>query len=181
MEPWFRYVSLQSDGAVGHHTEESSRLDAASPVPVEVLMDRAGLHVALAAVEMGAGYGSRVAVLAGTGNNGGDGWVAARYLQRRGAQVTVYSMGYPRGDDSPSRRAAVKAHDSGVAVRSLDRVEPADLVIDALFGVGFHGSLPQSYRHGWTTLLRSWPLTFHRGSMQSAVLWMEGRSPQPAP
>jgi NAD(P)H-hydrate epimerase len=122
--------------------QESSRLDAASPESVEVLMERAGLHVALAAVEMGAGYGSRVAVLAGAGNNGGDGWVAARYLKRRGARVRVYSLGYPRGDDSPARRAAVRAHQAGVEVRHMDLVEPADLVIDALFGVGFRGTLP---------------------------------------
>ena len=69
--------------------EESGRLDAAATDPVEVLMERAGLGVALAAVRMGAGYGSRVAVLAGGGNNGGDGYVAARYLAQRGAQVTV--------------------------------------------------------------------------------------------
>jgi NAD(P)H-hydrate epimerase len=122
--------------------EESGRLDAASPVPVETLMDRAGLGVALAAVEMGARYGSRVAVLAGTGNNGGDGWVAARYLSRRGAQVRVYSLGFPRGDYSPARKAAVDAYAAGVGVRSLDAVEPADLLIDALFGVGFRGTLP---------------------------------------
>jgi len=41
-------------------------------------MERAGLGVALAAVEMGIGYGDRVTVLAGRGNNGGDGYVAAK-------------------------------------------------------------------------------------------------------
>ena len=45
--------------------EESGRLDAAATEPVAVLMERAGLGVALAAVDLGIGYGSRVAVLAG--------------------------------------------------------------------------------------------------------------------
>ncbi|MFQ5949043.1 MAG: NAD(P)H-hydrate epimerase, partial [Acidimicrobiia bacterium] len=67
--------------------DESSRIDAASEEPVETLMERAGLAVALAAARMGAGYGTRVIVLAGPGNNGGDGYVAARYLCRRGAAV----------------------------------------------------------------------------------------------
>ena len=64
--------------------DESTRLDAVAAMPIDVLMDRAGLAVALAAVQMGAGYGSRVAILAGPGKNGGDGYVAARYLRRRG-------------------------------------------------------------------------------------------------
>lgn len=122
--------------------EESGRLDAASPVPVATLMERAGLAVALAAVEMGVGYGTRVAVLAGTGNNGGDGWVAARHLRTRGAAVNVYSLGFPRGDGSPARAAAIAAVAAGVRVKPLGVVDPADLIIDALFGVGFHGELP---------------------------------------
>ena len=44
-------------------------------------MDRAGFAVALAAARLGAGYGKRVVVLAGPGNNGGDGYVAARVSQ----------------------------------------------------------------------------------------------------
>ena len=65
--------------------EESAVLDAAAADRIEALMERAGLWVALAAVDMGVGYGSRVAVLAGPGNNGGDAYVAAKYLARRGA------------------------------------------------------------------------------------------------
>ena len=51
---------------------ESGRLDMAADDPPEMLMERAGLGVALMAVEMGVGYGDRVTVLAGRGNNGGD-------------------------------------------------------------------------------------------------------------
>ncbi|MCP4309523.1 MAG: NAD(P)H-hydrate dehydratase, partial [bacterium] len=121
---------------------ESNRLDAASVEPVEILMERAGLGVALAAVDMGVGYGSRVIVLAGAGNNGGDGYVAARYLQQRGVQVKVHALGYPRRDYSPARLAAVRAAGAGVKVVDLGGPEPADLIIDALFGVGFRGQLP---------------------------------------
>jgi alanine racemase len=123
--------------------EESARLDAACDVPEDVLLERAGLRVAGAAVRMGAGYGARVIVLAGPGNNGGDGWVAARLLHRRGADVTVRSLGYPRGDGSPRRRAAIAAVRDGVTVRSLGEPEHCDLLIDGLFGAGFHGTLPE--------------------------------------
>ncbi len=122
--------------------EESNRLDAAAAEAVEILMERAGLAVALAAVDMGIGYGSRVVVLAGAGNNGGDGYVAARYLQRRGVQVTVHALGYPRGEYSPARLASIRAVGAGVRVVDFDAPEPADLIVDALFGVGFRGELP---------------------------------------
>jgi hydroxyethylthiazole kinase-like uncharacterized protein yjeF len=123
--------------------EESARLDAASATPVETLMERAGLGVAVAAVGMGARYAARVIVLAGPGNNGGDGYVAARHLKRRGVDVTVRSLGYPRGDSSVRRARAIAAVRAGVTVRDLGGPEPCDLLVDALFGAGFHGELPK--------------------------------------
>jgi len=105
-------------------------------------MERAGLAVGIAAARMGARYGSRVVVLAGPGNNGGDGYVAARHLRRRGVDVVVRSLGYPRGDSSVSRAAAIAAVHAGVPIRDLGPPERCDLIIDALFGAGFHGSLP---------------------------------------
>lgn len=124
--------------------EESARLDAASTEPVEMLMERAGLGVALAAVRMGAGYGTRVLALAGPGNNGGDAYVAARYLRRRGVAVEVRALGYPKGEGSPARRAAAAAVSAGVPVRSLGAPEPCGLLIDGLFGAGFRGELTGS-------------------------------------
>ena len=122
--------------------EESARLDGTSTEPAAALMERAGLAVALAAVRQGARYGTRVLILAGPGNNGGDAYVAARYLRQRGVGVEVRSLGYPRGDDAPARLAAVAAVGAGVPVRPLDKPEDCDLLIDGLFGAGFHGSLP---------------------------------------
>jgi len=122
--------------------EESARLDAASTEPVPVLMERAGLAVALAAVREGAGYGSRVIVLAGPGNNGGDGFVAARYLRERGVAAEVRCLGYPKGEHSPARVAGAASVDAGVPVRPLGEPEDCDLLIDGVFGAGFRGSLP---------------------------------------
>ncbi len=121
--------------------EEAARLDAAATEPVETLMERAGLGVALAAVRMGARYGTRVLALAGPGNNGGDAYVAARYLRRRGVAMEVRALGYPKGGSSPARRAAAAAVAAGVRVCPLGSPEPADLLIDGLFGAGFRGEL----------------------------------------
>jgi hydroxyethylthiazole kinase-like uncharacterized protein yjeF len=104
-------------------------------------MDRAGLGVALAAVGMGAGYGRRVVVLAGPGNNGGDGYVAAHHLARRGVDVRVLALGIPKS--AACSWAAARARRSGVPVDELDSdIPPADLVIDAVFGGGFRGDVP---------------------------------------
>jgi hydroxyethylthiazole kinase-like uncharacterized protein yjeF len=97
--------------------EEMASIDAAAPEPVEVLIQRAGAAVARTAVRMlGGTYGRTVVVIAGKGNNGNDGRVAARLLSARGIKVTV------------------------VAADAAPAVLPAsDLVIDAAYGTGFRG------------------------------------------
>lgn len=97
---------------------EMAAADAAATTPVATLIERAGAAVAREALQLlGGGYGRRVVVLAGKGNNGADGRVAARRLQRRGVRVEVIE-----------------------ALDAPDRLPPADLVIDAAYGTGFHGS-----------------------------------------
>lgn len=92
-------------------------IDAASDVPLDELVERAGAAVARAAVrELGGTYGRRVLVVAGPGNNGADGRVAARRLRERGVHVAVVE-----------------------ALDLPDRMPRADLVIDAAFGTGFRG------------------------------------------
>ena len=68
--------------------------EAARTTPLEVLVGRAGTAVALAALDLlGGAYGRRVAVVAGPGNNGADGRVAAEVLRRRIDELV---------DDTPS-------------------------------------------------------------------------------
>jgi ADP-dependent NAD(P)H-hydrate dehydratase / NAD(P)H-hydrate epimerase len=123
---------------------ESARLDQASAVPIDTLMERAGRAVALAAVEMGAGYGTRVTVLAGPGNNGGDGYVAARLLRQRGVGVEVLALDEPR---TPVARTAMrKAGAAGVPIAALGPPHRTDLVIDAMFGGGLRSGMPPPVR-----------------------------------
>ena len=89
---------------------------------------------------MGAGYGTRVTVLAGPGNNGGDGYVAARLLWERGAGVEVLALAEPGTE--PARNARVRARAAGVPIIALGSPHRTDLVIDALFGGGSRSGLP---------------------------------------
>jgi hydroxyethylthiazole kinase-like uncharacterized protein yjeF len=120
--------------------EEMGRADAltvAGGVPGYALMLAAGRHVADAAANiLRTGRGGKVAVFCGPGNNGGDGFVAARFLREAGFAVEVGALGDPRsllrGD---ARRAFADWPGETRAAAQLDPAA-ADLVIDALFGAG---------------------------------------------
>src|SRR5882672_3225737 len=71
---------------------EADRRTIASGVSGQTLMENAGAAVA-EAVMARQPTGSKVAIVAGTGNNGGDGFVAARHLRQAGYRVTVYLIG----------------------------------------------------------------------------------------
>jgi NAD(P)H-hydrate epimerase len=120
---------------------EAGRLDQNSTVPVDTLMERAGRAVALGAVGMGAGYGTRVSVLVGPGNNGGDGYVAARLLRERGVGVEILALSEPMTD--PARNAQSRARAAGVPISELGPPHRTDLVIDAIFGGGFRSGIPR--------------------------------------
>ncbi len=121
---------------------EMRRVDAETTVDIDRLMDAAGYGAALSAAKMGAGYSKRVHVIAGTGNNGGDGYVASKYLARRGATVTVHQVGEP-DPDTAAHRALIGAVAAGVTVKAIGPPESGDLLIDAFVGTGFRGELPQ--------------------------------------
>jgi ADP-dependent NAD(P)H-hydrate dehydratase / NAD(P)H-hydrate epimerase len=113
---------------------EADRLTIAGGVAGLTLMENAGSAVAQA-VAARQSPGSRVVVLAGPGNNGGDGFVAARLLVEQGYAVKVLLAGdldRLTGDAA----AAAKSWDRGIAPASPDELASAEVVIDALFGAG---------------------------------------------
>ena len=94
--------------------DQMAAIDAAALEPVHDLIERAGAAVARTALRMmGGGYGRRVVVLAGPGNNGADGRACARRLELRGVLVEVIDVSMA-GDEVPA----------------------ADLYVDAAFGTG---------------------------------------------
>jgi hydroxyethylthiazole kinase-like uncharacterized protein yjeF len=102
---------------------------------VETLMERAGAALAEAAHRFA---GPRPAlVLAGPGNNGGDGYVAARYLASRGVAVRVAALADPK---SEAAKWARSQWDGEVEPLSQD-TQAAPLLIDALFGTGLKRGL----------------------------------------
>jgi NAD(P)H-hydrate epimerase len=116
--------------------EEMGRADRMaidSGVAGATLMEHAGRAVADAIVARWPR--ARAAVLCGPGNNGGDGFVAARHLVRRGWQVRLGLLG---GVDKLQGEAAHHAGlwDGAVEPMSPELVAEADLVVDALFGAG---------------------------------------------
>jgi NAD(P)H-hydrate epimerase len=105
-------------------------------IPSLDLMERAGAGIALLAdrtVPRGL-----VAIVCGKGNNGGDGFVAARLLYELGRTVRVLRLAEPmeyRGDAAENLRRLEGHHEPF----SPDRVDGAAIVVDAILGTGFDG------------------------------------------
>ncbi|WP_108051924.1 NAD(P)H-hydrate dehydratase [Bosea sp. 124] len=112
----------------------ADRAAIAAGTPGLMLMERAGRAVA-DAVGRRVASGASVLVLCGPGNNGGDGFVAARLLAERGLRVTLALAGERSrlaGD------AAAMAQRWTAPVEPLSGLQPGafDIVVDALFGAG---------------------------------------------
>jgi hydroxyethylthiazole kinase-like uncharacterized protein yjeF len=104
--------------------------------PGYALMLRAGKNVATVAADMLRTMASRkVAVYCGPGNNGGDGYVAARLLREQGFDVRVARLGDPRFLRGDAAQAFADWPGETLAAQDLDPRD-ADLIIDALFGAG---------------------------------------------
>jgi len=114
---------------------EMARADAAAlaaGMRIETLMEAAGRAVARA---IRARFRPcRTLVLAGPGNNGGDGYVAARYLEQEGWPVAVATLSLP-SPGSVAAAAAARWHGPMAAFNEAE-VARATLVVDALFGAG---------------------------------------------
>lgn len=110
------------------------------------LMERAGLGVAEAVLRISKPAKGPAVVVAGRGNNGGDGLVAARYLIQKGSDVTVILLASPH-DLSPDACAnwemllpltthVYTARDISELNSCLPFIERAGCIVDAIFGTG---------------------------------------------
>lgn len=102
----------------------------ASGTAVETLMERAGAALAEAAVAFAGPLPALV--LCGPGNNGGDGYVAARHLLQRGIAARVAEIGEPATDTAKWARSQF----TGDVELLGDETATAPLLIDCLFGTG---------------------------------------------
>ncbi|HET7622417.1 MAG TPA: NAD(P)H-hydrate dehydratase [Gemmatimonadaceae bacterium] len=130
----------------GHEAADLDARTIAAGVPSRALMQRAGAaaagEVAKLLPDLATGA---VVVYAGSGNNGGDGWVVARALASSGVAVDVVALGESRTDDARAERELAEAEP---LVRVISREDherdsahgaPA-LIVDALLGTGTRGA-----------------------------------------
>jgi len=139
-------------------SEQMHSLDDAAirryAVPGIALMENAGRAVAEESVRMLRSVEDpHVLIVCGKGNNGGDGFVAARHLTNMGLSVSVRLVGKRsrvRGEAKANLQAVLKLarekenrldFDEIVSARRLTGRRKPDLIIDALLGTGFTGTL----------------------------------------
>ena len=121
--------------AAAMRAAEEAAID--SGTAVETLMERAGAALAEAIFLH---CGARPALfLCGPGNNGGDGYVAARHLAARGVAVRVAALAEPTTPAAVAARAAWRG-----PVEMLGTAAPAPVLVDCLFGTGLRRGLDDS-------------------------------------
>jgi len=139
-------------------SEEMQRLDRTAiddlGIPGVVLMENAGLKVVDSVKTMlGDPGGKTVTIFAGKGNNGGDGFVVARHLVNAGAEVKVLlfcDIVEVNGDarvnlnilQSMGQKVYPINNPNSINIVKLAMVY-TDLVVDAIFGTGFKGAVPE--------------------------------------
>lgn len=126
-------------------------------IPEIVLMENASREIAKAMDELVEGCaGKRITILAGTGNNGGDAFAAARHLHNSGARLRIFLIGaLSKLTSSAEINRAISAK-MGIEItvleteRDWDRLNVAlrfsDGVMDGIIGTGFKGELRDNVR-----------------------------------
>lgn len=114
------------------------------------LMENAGASVCRIINEIIGSVNKSVAVVCGIGNNGGDGFVVAKRLLEGGAKVRVLlAIGTPTTEDAKkflgeSEAAGIKTlsyAEEGDRQEFNKTIDNSDIIVDAIFGVGFHGKV----------------------------------------
>lgn len=138
---------MNDDDALAQNALEHDRLALLTPAQMGVA-DRAAKAAGVSGIAMMEAAGAAVAVaigerwwmrpvtvLCGPGNNGGDGFVAARHLQAAGWPVKVALLGMREKLSGEAAHAAALWHDTPVPF-DLASLDGAELVVDAIFGAG---------------------------------------------
>ena len=114
-------------------------------VPTSVLMENAGRGVADVVKNIGE---KNILILCGLGNNGGDGFVAARYLMEN-RNVKVILLGSPDSIKTENAKENYRRIRNVVEeidnVNISDEIKKSDIVVDSMLGVGISGKIKQPY------------------------------------
>ncbi len=133
-------------------------------IPGVVLMENAGRSTFNAVQKHFSSRleGSKVSVIAGPGNNGGDGFVIARYLINQGAKVKTYLLApkaKSKGDALINLNVLLAMHGDIEELQSLDSITQAghkwresELIIDAILGTGLQSDVRSPFREAISIL-----------------------------
>lgn len=119
-------------------------------IPQRELMENAGKGLADALVKNFNLKGKNVLILCGTGNNGGDGFVAARYLKEHCKVKVVLArpkkeIGSNLAYENLERLVSGGVEISGAPANPERELEKADIIIDAMLGVGIRKEVKEPY------------------------------------
>lgn len=118
---------------------------AQAPLPPGTLMARAGAAAAaIVAAQLGDSKRARVNIVCGPGNNGGDGYVCALELARRGFDVHCVALAPAAADDARAAFARWSAA-GGATTSTLPADATCDAIVDAMFGIGMTRPLAGAY------------------------------------
>ncbi|MGW9172872.1 NAD(P)H-hydrate dehydratase [Streptomyces decoyicus] len=121
-------------------TVRAAERELMARLPEGALMQRAAAGLAVACAELlGRVYGSRVVLLVGSGDNGGDALYAGARLARRGAGVAAVLLSPDRAHQGGL--GALRAAGGRVSDDALRDIARADLVVDGIVGIGGRGGL----------------------------------------
>ncbi len=120
-------------------------------IPTSVLMEKSG-HAVAKVIREKAASGASVTILAGRGNNGGDGYAAACELLSD-YSVLVYDVFGEGQNSSAGKSFYAKFVSMGGVIKTLDTgketlgfIKNSAVIVDAIFGTGFHGEVPEALR-----------------------------------
>ena len=128
-------------------------------IPGVVLMENAARSVADWLVEnkLKNEPDSRIVICCGKGNNGGDGFAIARLLANRGYDIYVVDAGDAKKGDARKNQLLWEQFGESTSfpdANATRRIEEADVLIDAIFGIGMEQSIEGAYRE-WIEIFNS--------------------------
>jgi NAD(P)H-hydrate epimerase len=130
--------------------KELERKAAESGLSYYQMMENAGT-AAYNYIKRSAKSSKNIAIFCGKGNNGGDGFVVARKFKQAGADVSIILVdGQPKTQDAQKNMQLCSTLDipildiTNIEVRKADFIKDTSLIVDAIYGTGFHGELNQS-------------------------------------
>lgn len=120
-------------------------------IPGILLMENAGMKVASHVMEIDSNFSKNICIICGKGNNGGDGFTAAKHIYLKNRNITVFLLGSMeslKGDALVNYNIAYKM---GIPIKPVnceedmaqlrDAVKKSDIVVDALLGTGIKGEV----------------------------------------